>query len=200
MCTKSATGERGGVYMYQNMYIHIYIYTHTYIYIYTHTYLYIFMYVHMYIHVYISVQNLQQVKEVVRRAANKAALSRFKSATHCNELQHTATHGKQSGALESRDICVHHLQQVKEVVRRASNKAALLNLETHEGNTPLHFAAIARECACLCICVCVRVCCRVLQFIAMCCRVLPCVAACCSMLQCVAVSSCMCRVRSVCQM
>ena len=38
---------------------------------------------------------------------------------------------------------------VKEVVQRSTNKAALLNLETKEGNTPLHYAAMSEDTAVL---------------------------------------------------
>ena len=39
----------------------------------------------------------------------------------------------------------YNLNQVKAVVRRSENKIALLNLETREGNTPLHYAATSSE-------------------------------------------------------
>lgn len=41
------------------------------------------------------------------------------------------------------------METVKAAIRRSDNKAAFLNLETLEGNTPLHYAAVDSECGVL---------------------------------------------------
>jgi len=86
------------------------------------------------------------------------------TATHCNTLQHTATHYS---------------------LTHATHCNTLQHTATHY-NTLLIDTCNATHACLPCLKQCVVVCCSVLQCVAVCCSVLQCVAVCCSVLQCVA--------------